>query len=122
MKWTGRIRKDIERSLLKTMGPMQRELFTTLCTTRMTREPIITELMTGLTMSKTPQKAISLLQSETRDWEGTFSVGRFHRMLLHGFMSNHEANQTNPGGSLNQRNILYGLLSARAYTYHFGKG
>ena len=92
-----RNRKEADRSLLKTMGPTQRELFTALCTTRMTREPRMTEFMTGLTMSKTPQKAISLIQSETRDWEGTFSVGGFHRMLSHGFMSN-EANRSNPGG------------------------
>ena len=92
-----RNRKEAERSLLKTMGPTQRELFTSLCTTRMTREPRMTEFMTGLTMSKTPQKAINLIQSETRDWEGTFSVGGFHRMLSHGFMSN-EPNRANPGG------------------------
>jgi hypothetical protein len=92
-----RNRKEAERSLLKTMGPTQRELFTSLCTTRMTRPPKMTEFMTGLTMSKTPQKAISLIQSETRDWEGTFSVGGFHRMLSHGFMSNDD-NRANPGG------------------------
>ena len=92
-----RSRKEAERSLLKTMGPTQRELFTSLCTTRMTRPPRMSEFMTGLTMSKTPQKAINLLLSETRDWEGTFSVGGFHRMLSHGFMS-HEANRTHPGG------------------------
>jgi hypothetical protein len=32
-------RTEAERSLLKTMGPTQRELFTSLCTTRMTRPP-----------------------------------------------------------------------------------
>ena len=92
-----RNRKEAERSLLKTMGPTQRELFTSLCTTRMTRAPRMSDFMTGLTMSKTPQKAINLILSETRDWEGTFSVGGFHRMLSHGFMS-HEANRANPGG------------------------
>ena len=92
-----RNRKEAERSLLKTMGPTQRELFTSLCTTRMNRPPKMTEFMISLTTSKTPQKAISLIQSETRDWEGTFSAGGFHRMLSHGFMSN-EANRANPGG------------------------
>ena len=53
--------------------------------------------MNNMTTSMTPQKAINLIQSETRDWEGTFSVGGFHRMLSNGFLSQ-EANRANPGG------------------------
>lgn len=41
-----RNRKEAERSLLKTMGPTQRELFTSLCTTRMSREPHMSTFMT----------------------------------------------------------------------------
>ena len=57
----------------------------------------MSEFMTNLTTSKSPQKAISLLLSETRDWEGTFSEGSLHRMLSHGFLSP-DANRANPGG------------------------
>ncbi|KAI2496587.1 hypothetical protein MHU86_17915 [Fragilaria crotonensis] len=65
-----RQKKDSEKSILKAMGPTQRGLFTSLCTRRMNAEPVMTEFMTNLTTSKTPQKAINLIQSETRDWEG----------------------------------------------------
>ena len=92
-----RQKKDTEKSILKTMGPTQRGLFTSLCTRRMNAEPVMTEFMTNLTTSKTPQKAINLIQSETRDWEGTFSVGGFHRMLSNGFLSQ-DPNRANPGG------------------------
>lgn len=94
---TDRQRRESEKSILKTMGPTQRELFTALCTRNMTRAPVMSEFMRNLTASKTPQKAINLLQSETRDWEGTFSVGGFHRMLSNGFLSQ-DANRSNPGG------------------------
>ena len=63
----------------------------------MTTEPVMSDFMKNLTTSTTPQKAINLIQSETRDWEGTFSVGGFHRMLSNGFLSQ-EANRANPGG------------------------
>jgi hypothetical protein len=93
-----RQRKETEKSILKTMGPTQRGFFTSLCTRRMNAEPAMTEFMVNLTTSKTPQKAINLLQSETsRDWEGTFSVGGFHRMLSNGFLSQ-DPNRANPGG------------------------
>ncbi len=92
-----RHKKETDKSILKTMGPTQRGLFTSLCTRRMTIEPVMTEFMVNLTTSKTPQKAINLIQSETRDWEGTFSVGGFHRMLSNGFISQ-DPNRANPGG------------------------
>jgi hypothetical protein len=92
-----RTRRESEKSILKTMGPTQRDLFTALCTRNMSRAPAMSEFMRNLTSSRTPQKAINLLQSETRDWEGTFSVGGFHRMLSNGFLSQ-DANRSNPGG------------------------
>lgn len=92
-----RQKKETEKSILKTMGPTQRGLFTSLCTARMSVEPTMTEFMMNLTTSKTPQKAINLIQSETRDWEGTFSVGGFHKMLSNGFLSQ-DPNRANPGG------------------------
>jgi hypothetical protein len=92
-----RQKKESEKSILKTMGPTQRGLFTSLCTRRMTAEPVMTDFMVNLTTSKTPQKALNLLLSETRDWEGTFSVGGFHKMLSNGFLSQ-DPNRSNPGG------------------------
>ena len=92
-----RRKKESEKSILKTMGPTQRGLFTSLCTRRMNVEPVMTDFMINLTTSKTPQKALNLIQSETRDWEGTFSVGGFHRMLSNGFLSQ-DPNRANPGG------------------------
>jgi hypothetical protein len=94
---TDRKKKESEKSILKTMGPTQRGLFTALCTRSMSHTPEMSEFMLNLTASKTPQKAINLLQSETRDWEGTFSVGGFHKMLSNGFLSQ-DANRANPGG------------------------
>ncbi|KAI2496250.1 hypothetical protein MHU86_18254 [Fragilaria crotonensis] len=92
-----RRKKESEKSILKTMGPTQRGLFTSLCTRRMNVEPAMTEFMRNLTTSTTPQKALNLIQSEMRDWEGTFSVGGFHRMLSNGFLSQ-DPNRANPGG------------------------
>ena len=92
-----RQKKESEKSILKTMGPKQRALFTALCTRSMSREPVMSDFMMNLTTSKSPQKAINLLLSETRDWEGTFSEGSLHKMLSHGFLSP-DANRANPGG------------------------
>ena len=63
----------------------------------MRETPEMTDFMTNLTSRKTPQKAIGLIQSETRDWEGTYSVGGMHRLLSNGFLSQ-EINRANPGG------------------------
>ncbi|KAI2489685.1 hypothetical protein MHU86_24894 [Fragilaria crotonensis] len=65
-------RKEADKLISKTMGPTQRDLFTSLCTRRMNVEPAMTTFMKSLASSKTPQKAFNLIQSETRDWEGTF--------------------------------------------------
>ena len=77
-------RKEAKRSLLKTMGPSQPgEFVTSLSTTQLNWQPRMSEFMIGLIMSKTPQKAITLLLLETRDWEGIFfSVGGVHLMFL----------------------------------------
>ncbi|KAI2498102.1 hypothetical protein MHU86_16412 [Fragilaria crotonensis] len=92
-----RQKKESDKSILRTMGPTQRALFTALCTSSMSREPAMSDFMINLTTSKSPQKAINLLLSETRDWEGTFSEGSLHKMLSHGFLSP-DANRANPGG------------------------
>ena len=44
-----KIKKDAEKSILKTMGPTQRALFLALCTSDMTRTPEMTEFMQNLT-------------------------------------------------------------------------
>jgi hypothetical protein len=92
-----RQRKEANKSILKTMGPTQRDLFTALCTRRMDVAPSMTSFMKNLVTSTTPQKAFNLIQSETRDWEGTFSAGGFHKLLSHGFLSQ-GPNRANPGG------------------------
>ena len=91
------VRKDADKSILKAMGPAQRNLFMVLSTQEMGITPIMSDFMKNLTSCKTPQKAISLIQSEVRDWEGTFSVGGMHKLLSNGLMSQ-EANRANPGG------------------------
>lgn len=84
-------------SLLKTLGPEARNLFTALSTTDMTVAPTMSDFMTNLTMTPTPLKAIGLLRAATRAWEGTFSDGCCHRFLSTGFLSQ-DSNLANPGG------------------------
>ena len=72
-------------------------LFESLSTTDMKLDPTTTEFMKVLLSTKTPQKAIALLKSETRYWEGTFSEGCVHRFLSSGFLSLN-ANRAEPGG------------------------
>jgi hypothetical protein len=90
-------RKESDSSLLKTMGPDQRALFTSLCTTDMSVTPVMTEFMKALTKMKSPQKGIGLLKAEMREWKGTFSDGGCHRFLSSGFLSA-DTNRANPGG------------------------
>lgn len=90
-------RKESESSLLKTMGPDQRALFTSLCTTDLSITPVMTEFMKTLTKMKSPQKGIGLLKAEMREWKGTFSDGGCHRFLSSGFLSA-DTNRANPGG------------------------
>ena len=92
-----RKRKEADQSLLTTMGPTQRDLSPSLCTRRMSVASAMTSFMKSLATSKTPKKAFNLIQSETRDWEGTFSAEGFHTLLYHGFLSQ-DPNRANPGG------------------------
>ncbi|KAI2504386.1 hypothetical protein MHU86_10065 [Fragilaria crotonensis] len=90
-------KKESNLSLLKALGPDQKRLFTALCTTKMGDEPVMSEFMLTLIMTKTPQKAIGLLKAAGRGWSGTFSEGCCHRFLSTGFLSL-ETNLANPGG------------------------
>ena len=89
--------KAATRSLLKSLGPEARDLFTELSTTSMSKKPTMSEFMVSLTTTTTPLKAIGLLRAATRAWEGTFSDGCCHRFLSTGFLSQ-ESNLANPGG------------------------
>ena len=89
--------KEASQSLFKTLGPAEKELFTSLCTTDLSIEPEITQFMITLATVKTPQKAVGLIKTATRYWEGTFTEGCCHRLLSNGFLSQ-ESNQANPGG------------------------
>ena len=85
------------KSLLRSLGPEERALFTTLSTADMTVEPVMSDFMTTLTMTTGPLKAIGLLRAATRSWEGTFSEGCCHQLLSTGFLSQN-SNLANPGG------------------------
>jgi hypothetical protein len=89
--------RESRTSLLKTLDPVQMALFTSLCTTDLSIPPEMSQFMTTLTKSKTPQKAIGLLKNRALDWEGTFAEGCCHRLLANGFLSL-ETNRANPGG------------------------
>ena len=92
-----RVRKETNMSLLKTLNPSQKKLFTSLCTVDFDVDPTMSPFMTNLTMSASPQKAIGVLKVEAGDWEGTFSEGCCHRFLSNGFLSL-EASRGLPGG------------------------
>jgi hypothetical protein len=92
-----RAQKESNMSLLKTLNPSQKRLFTTLCKSDFVSEPVMSPFMTSLIMTSSPQKAIGVIKVETGDWEGTFSDGSFHRFLSNGFLSL-EASRGIPGG------------------------
>ena len=92
-----RATKEASMSLLKTLNPSQKKLFTTLCTESWDVEPTMSPFMTNLTMAASPQKAIGVLKVEAGDWEGTFSEGCCHRFLSNGFLSL-DASRGLPGG------------------------
>ena len=92
-----RVQKESNMSLLKTLNPSQKKLFTSLCTTDLAVEPVMSPFMTSLTMSASPQKAIGVLKVEAGDWEGMFSEGCCHRFLSNGYLSL-EASRGIPGG------------------------
>ena len=89
--------RESKTSLLKTIDPVQKALFTNLATTDLSIPPAMSPFMITLTKSATPQKAIGLLKNRALDWEGTFSEGCCHRLLANGFLSL-ETNKANPGG------------------------
>ena len=91
-------KKDAQdKSLLKHLGKEQRNLFLRLSTHDLTAAPKLTEFMKELSETTSATKALQLVLSESRDWDGTFSHGGFHRFLSAGFVSQ-EQNRTNPGG------------------------
>jgi hypothetical protein len=89
--------KESNQSLLKSLGPAQKDLFTTLSTTSIAIEPEISEFMTNLTMMTTPQKAVGQLKSETRDWAGTFSEGCCHDYYLRAYCQKRRTEPTRVG-------------------------
>ena len=86
-----------EKSLLKHLGRSQRALFLALSTPELYIDPELSEFMVQLSKEKTAARALQLIQSEAREWEGSFSAGGFHRFLSTGFLSQ-EVNRGNPGG------------------------
>ena len=92
-----RTQKEAKNSLLKTIDPVQKALFTNLATSDLSIPPEMSDFMITLTKSATPQKAIGLLKNRALDWEGTFAEGCCHRLLANGFLSL-ETNRANPGG------------------------
>ena len=91
-------KKDAQdKSLLRHLGPSQRELFLLLSTADMTIAPALTDFMAQLSRETTATKALQQVVSESKDWEGTFIHGGFHKFLSSGFVSQ-EQNRNNPGG------------------------
>lgn len=86
-----------DRSLLKHLGRKQRGLFLALSTPDLGVEPELSEFMELLVQEKSATRALQLIISESKDWEGTFSAGGFHRFLSTGFIAQ-EKNRANPGG------------------------
>ena len=93
-----RARKEQNMSLLKTLNPSQKELFTNLCKSDFMSDPVMSPFMTTLIMTSSPQKAIGVLKVEAGDWEGTFSEGCCHRFLSNGFLSLEASRGIPPGG------------------------
>ena len=89
--------KESNMSLLKTLNPSQKLLFTTLCTSAFGKDSVMSPFMFSLIMTSFPQKAIGILKVEAGDWEGTFSDGCFRRFLSKRFLSL-EASWGIPGG------------------------
>ena len=86
-----------EKSLLKHLGRSQRALFLALSTPELYIDPELSVFMVQLSKEKTATRALQLIQSEAREWEGSFSAGGFHRFLSTGFLSQ-GVNRGNPGG------------------------
>jgi len=86
-----------EKSLLRHLGRSQRELFLVLSTSEMSVAPELTDFMSQLSKETSASKALQQVVNESKDWEGTFSHGGFHKFLSSGFVSQ-EQNRGNPGG------------------------
>ena len=90
-------KKENDKSFLRNIGTMQRELFTTLCTDELGEIPEHPRFLKNLMETKTPQKAIAMIRSEIWEWEGSFFDGPFHRFLANGYLSR-DGNKGSPGG------------------------
>ena len=60
-------KKESDKSFLRNIGTMQRELFSTLCTDELGEMHEHPTFLKGLMETKTPQKAIAMIRSEI--WE-----------------------------------------------------
>ena len=90
-------KKESDKSFLRNLGTMQRELFSTLCTDELGEIAEHPKFLKGLMETKTPQKAIAMIRSEIWEWEGSFFDGPFHRFLANGYLSR-DGNKGSPGG------------------------
>lgn len=90
-------KKENDKSFLKNLGTMQRELFSTLCTDELGELSEQPKFLKGLMDTKSPQKAIAMIRSEIWEWEGSFFDGPFHRFLANGYLSR-DGNKGSPGG------------------------
>ena len=90
-------KKENDKSFLRNLGTMQRELFSTLCTDELGEISEQPKFLKGLMDTKTPQKAIAMIRSEIWEWEGSFFDGPFHRFLANGYLSR-DGNKGSPGG------------------------
>ena len=90
-------KKDSDKSFLRNLGTMQRELFSKICTDELGELPDHPRFLKSLMDTKTPQKAIAMIRSEIWEWEGSFFDGPFHRFLANGYLSR-DGNKGTPGG------------------------
>lgn len=90
-------KKESDKSFLRNIGTMQRDLFSSLCTDEIGEIPEHPPFLKGLMDTKTPQKAIAMIRSEIWEWEGSFFDGPFHRFLANGYLSR-DGKKGSPGG------------------------
>jgi hypothetical protein len=86
-----------EKSVLRNLGPAQRELFKRLCTTAYNVPGEYSPSMQHFTQEKSSIKATNQMAQKTREWTGTFSEPAFQRFLTSGYESQ-EKNASHPGG------------------------
>ena len=90
-------KKESDKSFLRNLGTMQRELFLNLCTDELGELSDPPKFLKNLMETKTPQKAIAMIRSEIWEWEGSFFDGPFHRFLANGYLAR-DGNKGSPGG------------------------